>query len=160
MAALSYQSQPTLIIRPWRGRILTTCAFTLVAAAILGLIGLVQVDSGLRDNRVFRLIVGVLFAVAAAALVVAALFPLHLLLASLRVTSDQVVESRIGRSRSYDLSDIADAVFDDPEHDLVLVMRNGYQAILGVLDHCHPDDRQRFLGQLATAIENREEQQA
>ena len=160
MAALSYQSQPTLIIRPWRARILTTCAFTLVAAAILGLIGLVQVDSGLRDNRVFRLIVGVLFAVAAAALVVAALFPLHLLLASLRVTSDQVVESRIGRSRSYDLSDIADAVFDDPEHDLVLVMRNGYQAILGVLDHCHPDDRQRFLGQLATAIENREEQQA
>jgi hypothetical protein len=156
MPELSYQPQPTLIIRPWRWRILTTCALTLVAAAVLGLIGLIQVDSGLRDDRVIRLIVGVLFAVSAAALAVASLFPLHLLLASLRVTSDQVIESRIGRSRSYDLTEIADAVFDDPQHDLVLVMRNGYQATLGVLDHCHSDDRQRFLDHLAAAIEKRD----
>jgi hypothetical protein len=35
-------------------------------------------------------------------------------------------------------------------------MRNGYQATLGLLDHCHPDDRRRFLDHLAGAIDRRD----
>jgi hypothetical protein len=155
MASLSYQLQPTLVIHPWRFRIVTTSFFTIVAAAIVALLGLVLADSGLRGGGVARLAMGVIFLVAAAALIVAALFPLHLFFASLKVTSNRVVESRIGASREFDLMEIADAVLDDPEHDLVLVMRNGYQATLAVLDYCHPTDRQRFLDHLAGAIERR-----
>jgi len=154
VASLAYQLQPTLVIRPWRFRIATTAFFTIIAAAIVALLGLVLADSGLRGGGVARLAMGVLFLVGALALIVAGLAPLHLFFASLRVTSDELIESRLGRSRQFNLLEIADAVLDDPEHDLVLVMHNGYQAIVGVLHHCHPTDRQRFLDHLATAIEN------
>jgi hypothetical protein len=156
VASLAYQLQPTLVIRPWRLRIVTTAFFTILAAAIVALFGLVLADSGLRGGGVARLAMGVLFLVAALALIVAGLAPLHLFFASLRVTSDELIESKLGRSRQFHLVEIADAVLDDPEHDLVLVMRNGYQATVGVLDHCHPSDRQRFLDHLAMAIENRD----
>ena len=160
MASLSYQLQPTLVIHPWRFRIATTSFFTIIAAAIVALFGLVLADSGLRGGGVARLAMGVIFLVAAAALIGAALFPLHLFFASLKVTSTRIVESRIGASREFDVMEIADAVLDDPEHDLVLVMRNGYQATLSVLDYCHPADRQRFLDHLAGAIDRRNQDPA
>jgi hypothetical protein len=156
-APLPYQSQPTLVIRPWRMRILTGCALTILAAGVMGLLGLVSVDAGLRGAGVARLAVGVLFLVFAAGLILWALLPLHLMLASLRVTSEQVIETRIGRSKRFEIDQIADAVLDDPEHEIVLIMRNGYQATLGLLDYCHPDDRRRFLDHLAGVIEQRDD---
>jgi hypothetical protein len=157
LAELSYQPQATLVIRPWRFRIVTTSFFTVLAAAIIALIGLSMIAAGM-DGRLGRMVMGGIFVVAGAVLALAGLVPLHLLFASLRVGSHRVTESRFGFRRELDLLDVADVVVDDPEHDLVLVMRNGHWATVGLLDHCHPDDRQRFLNHLASVIERRDDE--